>query len=68
MNTVEIFMDEYQVHVRNVLLTDFKQQALTKRESMGDITFDFSMLKQLKGEKIILEKAFQNEKAESINQ
>jgi hypothetical protein len=68
MNTIEIFMDENKVHVRNVLLTDFKQQALTKRESMGDITFDFSMLKQLKGEKIILEKAFQNEKAESINQ
>jgi hypothetical protein len=44
-----------------------KEEISKVREVLRNTVIDFSSINKLKGEKTLLEKAFQDEKAESLN-
>ena len=44
-----------------------KEEISKVREVLSNTVIDFSSINKLKGEKTLLEKAFQDEKAESLN-
>lgn len=44
-----------------------KEEISKFREVLSNTMIDFSSIKKLKGEKTLLEKAFQDEKTESLN-
>ena len=64
---IQIFKDNERLDFENILLQDFKENNDKLREVLRMTKIDFSSINKLKGEKTLLEKAFQDEKTESLN-
>ena len=64
---IEIYFDAAKLDLSNVVLTDFKQQMLDKKEKLAKEEIIIPPFNRLKGDKTLLEKAFINQKVESLN-
>lgn len=63
---IEIYRNEELIEMENILITDFGEFLNSQIERRKDLKIDFSVIKNLQGEKNILEQAFQDEKKESL--
>ena len=64
---IEIYLDDQQLDISNVSIKDFNKDTQDKKELLSTQEIDFSSISKLKGEKTLLEKSFQQQKAESLN-
>ena len=64
---IEILVDDKNFDIRNVSITDFGKKTNIMKEILSKTELDFSSINMLKGNKILLEKSFQQQKAESLN-
>jgi hypothetical protein len=64
---IEIYKNENRLNIEDVYLKDFAEDLDEIKKIYKNIDIDFSDIAILKGEKIIIEKAFQDEKAEILN-
>jgi hypothetical protein len=65
---IEIYNNNEKIDIKSISLIDrFNEEMIAKKELLSTQEIDFSSIKSLKGEKIILELSFQNEKKESLN-
>lgn len=64
---IEIYLDAAKLDISNVSFKDFNKDAQDKKNTLSLVDLDFSSISLLKGEKILLEKSFQQQKAESLN-
>ena len=64
---IEIYIDAAKLDLSNLTVTDYRKQndKLKTKFSMSEL--DFSSIKQLNGNKELLQKSFLNQKAESLN-
>lgn len=63
---IKIFENEELIDFVNVTLTNFREETQLKKDIFSQTIIDFSSIKQLNGNKQILEKAFQNQKVEDL--
>lgn len=54
-------------HQEDIKVKNYKSDLFMMRELFKNQVVDFTMINKLKGDKEILEKSFQNQKAESLN-
>jgi hypothetical protein len=64
---LEVYNDEIKLDIENIKFKDFNQETQYKKNLFSNIEIDFSSIKTLKGDKKMLEKSFQQQKAESLN-
>jgi hypothetical protein len=64
---IEIYENENRLNIEDVYIKDFADNVDEIKYKYEYIDIDFSPITILKGEKIIIEKAFQDEKAEILN-
>lgn len=64
---IEISLDDTVINFEQLSITNFELILKYNLEDAKKIELDFSPIKSLVGEKIMLEKAFQDEKFESVN-
>lgn len=64
---IEIYIDAAKLDISNVSVKDFNKDAQDKKNLLSLVDLDFSSISLLKGEKTLLEKSFQQQKAESLN-
>lgn len=64
---IQIFKDNERLDFENILFKDFKEDVNKFVDVLRLTTIDFSSINNLKGEKTLLEKAFRDEKTESLN-
>lgn len=63
---LEIIDNEIKVELENVTIKDFRLDVESKKREFENQILDFSYIKQLKGEKLLLEQAFQDTKKEML--
>lgn len=63
---LEIIDNEIKVELENVTIKDFRLDVESKKREFENHTLDFNYITQLKGEKILLEQAFQDTKKEIL--
>lgn len=64
---IEIYLDVVKLDISNISIKDFNKETQNKKNELSMFEIDFSSISKLKGEKILLEKSFQQQKAESLN-
>jgi hypothetical protein len=64
---IEIYLDAAKLDISNVSVMDFNKDTQDKKNILSLFDLDFSSISLLKGEKTLLEKSFQQQKAESLN-
>jgi hypothetical protein len=64
---IEIYLDAAKLDITNVSIRNFNKDTQDKKELLSKYEIDFSSMSNLKGEKTLLEKSFQQQKAESLN-
>jgi hypothetical protein len=64
---IEVYLDATKLDLSNVKLTDFRQQMVEKKEELAKEEIIVPPFNVLKGDKFLLQKAFLNQKAESLN-
>lgn len=64
---IEISLDDTVINFEQLSITDFDMILRLRQKNAGEFNLDFSSIKSLMGDKIMLEKAFQDEKLESVN-
>ncbi len=64
---LEVYNDEIKLDIENIKFKDFNQETQYKKDLFSNIEIDFSSISTLKGDKKMLEKSFQQQKAESLN-
>lgn len=64
---IEIYLDVAKLELSNVSLKEFNKNTQDREKLSSLYDIDFSSISQLKGDKILLEKSFQQQKAESLN-
>ncbi len=64
---IEIYLDASKLDISNISIKDFNKDTQDMKNRLSLYELDFSSIGQLKGEKILLEKSFQQQKAESLN-
>jgi hypothetical protein len=64
---IEIYIDAAKLDISNVSVKDFNKDTQDMKDILALVELDFSSIGLLKGEKILLEKSFQQQKAESLN-
>jgi hypothetical protein len=64
---IEVYLDATKLDLSNVKLTDFRQQMVEKKEKLAKEEVMVPPFNKLKGDKFLLQKAFLNQKAESLN-
>lgn len=64
---IEVYLDAAKLDLSNVSLANFKQQMIDKKERLARQEVIVPQFNKLKGDKSILEKAFLNQLAESLN-
>jgi glycyl-tRNA synthetase alpha subunit len=64
---IEIYLDDQQLDIKNISVADFNQKTQEIKDNFSKTELDFSSINYLKGNKKLLEKSFQNQKAESLN-
>lgn len=63
---LEIIDNEIKVELENVVIKDFRLDVESKKREFENHILDFSSITQLKGEKLLLEQAFQDTKKEIL--
>lgn len=64
---IEIYVDDKQLDMKNVSVANFNQKTQEIKDKFAETKLDFSTIKMLKGDKKILDLAFQQQKAEDLN-
>ena len=64
---LEVYNDEIKLDIENIKFKDFNQETQYKKDLFSNIEIDFSSISTLKGDKKMLEKSFQQQRAESLN-
>lgn len=64
---MEIYINEEQINVDNIRIYDYHQQVKLSREILDNFQHDFKSINYLKGDKELLDKAFQHQKKDSLN-
>lgn len=64
---IEVSLDDTVINFEQLSITNFELILKYNLEDASKIELDFSSIKSLMGDKIMLEKAFQDEKLESVN-
>lgn len=64
---IEIYLDASKLDISNISIKDFNKDTQDMKNRLSLYELDFSSIGELKGEKILLEKSFQQQKAESLN-
>lgn len=64
---IEVYLDATKLDLSNVKLTNFKEQMVGKKEKLANEEIIVPPFNLLKGDKFLLQKAFLNQKAESLN-
>jgi hypothetical protein len=64
---MNIYIEIDKGHQEDIIVKNYKSNLFIMREQFKNQVIDFSLISKLKGDKEILEKSFQNQKAESLN-
>ena len=64
---IQIYLDAAEFDLSNVSIANFKEQMIDKKEELAKIEIAIPPFNALKGDKDLLQKAFLNQKAESLN-
>jgi hypothetical protein len=64
---MNIYIEIDKGHQEDIIVKNYKNNLFIMREQFKNQVIDFSLISKLKGDKEILEKSFQNQKAESLN-
>jgi hypothetical protein len=64
---IEIFLNDNIIKPIDSDLIDYKKEVENKKNILSNVKIDFSSINKLKGNKEILEKSFQNQKAEELD-
>ena len=64
---IEIYVDEKQLDIKNISVANFNERTQQIKDEFSGIVLDFTPIHFLKGNKELLEKSFQQQKAESLN-
>jgi hypothetical protein len=64
---IEIIVDNKKFDISNISVTDFGLKTQVMKEILSETELDFSTINMLKGNKILLEKSFQQQKQETLN-
>jgi hypothetical protein len=63
---MNIEKDYEPLDLKNIMVADFTEQAQNLKEVLNNIVIDFSSMSTLKGEKTLLEQAFQDTKKQIL--
>jgi hypothetical protein len=63
---IEIFYDEVLINFEPLKLIDYRKEIEIDRQRFDDVDIEFESIKLLRGESIILETTFQDQKELSI--
>ena len=63
---IEIYNDETRIELENIIYKDYSDDIKQKRDEFNEKELDFSSISTLKGEKTLMELAFQETKKELI--
>lgn len=63
---MNIERDYEPLDLKNIMVKDFTEEAQKLKEVLDNIVIDFSSMKTLKGEKTLLEQAFQDTKKQIL--
>jgi len=63
---MNIEKDYEPLDLKNIMVADFTEQAQNLKEVLNNIVIDFSSINTLKGEKTLLEQAFQDTKKQIL--
>jgi hypothetical protein len=55
------------INLKNIMVADFTEQAQNLKDRLDNIVIDFSSINTLKGEKTLLEQAFQDTKKQILD-
>lgn len=61
---MNIYKNDVELDIKNITFNNFKKEIVEKKEILESQEIDFSSIHKLKGDKNILEVAFQNIKKE----
>ena len=64
---MNIYINNEMIDVNNISIKDYKKDTEILKDKLSRIKLNFSSIGLLKGDKILLEKSFQQQKAESLN-
>lgn len=64
---IEIYVNDQQLDIKNISVANFNQRTQEIKDNFSGTVLDFTPIHFLKGDKMLLEKSFQNQKAESLN-
>ena len=64
---MNIEKDYEPINLKNIMVADFTEQAQNLKEVLNNIVIDFSSMSTLKGEKTLLEQAFQDTKKQILD-
>jgi glycyl-tRNA synthetase alpha subunit len=64
---LEVYNDKIKLDIENIKFKDFNQETQYIKDLFSNIEIDFSSISTLKGDKKMLEKSFQQQRAESLN-
>jgi hypothetical protein len=64
---MNIYIDDTLIDISNISVTDFNEKTQILKEEFAKTEIDFSSIGLLKGEKILLNKAFITVMAENFN-
>lgn len=65
---IEIIENEQIIDFQNVTLKDYRKELSEKMNTFSKVELDFNSLNNLKGDKRLLNMAFNQAKAEELNQ
>lgn len=63
---MNIEKDYEPLDLKNIMVTDFTEQTQNLKDRLDNIVIDFSSINTLKGEKTLLEQAFQDTKKQIL--
>lgn len=63
---IEIYNNDIKIDLDNVMFKDFKEETQYRKNLLSKVEIDFSSIPTLKGEKTLMELAFQATKNELI--
>ena len=63
---LEIFNEETKIDLDNVKFKDFNEETQYRKDLLSNVDIDFSSISTLRGEKTLMELAFQETKKELV--
>ena len=63
---IEIYNDETKIELDNIMFKDFNEETQYRKDLLSKFDIDFSSISTLKGEKTLMELAFQHTKKELV--